>query len=543
MQTQLTEEMRQNARALEADSILRACVHCGFCTATCPTYQLLGDELDGPRGRIYLIKQVLEGNEVTLKTQEHLDRCLTCRNCETTCPSGVRYHNLLDIGRDIVEQKVKRPLPERMLREGLRQVVPRPAVFRALTQVGLVLRPFLPEQVRAKLPAETVKAKPRPPLRHKRRVLMLEGCAQPTLSPNTNAATARVLDRLGISVMSANEAGCCGAVDYHLNAQEKGLARARNNIDAWWPAIEAGAEAILQTASGCGAFVKEYGQMLKNDALYADKARQVSELAVDLVELLREEPLEKLAVRGDKKLAFHCPCTLQHAQKLNGEVEKVLLRLGFTLTDVPDSHLCCGSAGTYALTHPDLARQLRDNKMNALESGKPEMIVTANIGCQTHLASAGRTSVRHWIEIVDKPLKRNKKMKTKVILSQQMASAIIAAGQEEAQKNNWSVSIAVADDGGHLLALSRMDDCAPIAAYISQEKARTAALGRRETKGYEEMVNNGRTAFVTAPLLTSLEGGVPVVVDGQIIGAVGVSGLTGAQDAQVAKAAAAVLAK
>ena len=219
MQTQLTEEMRQNARALEADSILRACVHCGFCTATCPTYQLLGDELDGPRGRIYLIKQVLEGNEVTLKTQEHLDRCLTCRNCETTCPSGVRYHNLLDIGRDIVEQKVKRPLPERMLREGLRQVVPRPAVFRALTQVGLVLRPFLPEQVRAKLPAETVKAKPRPPLRHKRRVLMLEGCAQPTLSPNTNAATARVLDRLGISVMSANEAGCCGAVDYHLNAQ------------------------------------------------------------------------------------------------------------------------------------------------------------------------------------------------------------------------------------------------------------------------------------------------------------------------------------
>lgn len=543
MQTQLTEEMRQNARALEADSILRACVHCGFCTATCPTYQLLGDELDGPRGRIYLIKQVLEGNEVTLKTQEHLDRCLTCRNCETTCPSGVRYHNLLDIGRDIVEQKVKRPLPERILREGLRQVVPRPAVFRALTQVGLVLRPFLPEQVRAKLPAETVKAKPRPPLRHKRRVLMLEGCAQPTLSPNTNAATARVLDRLGISVMPANEAGCCGAVDYHLNAQEKGLARARNNIDAWWPAIEAGAEAILQTASGCGAFVKEYGQMLKNDALYADKARQVSELAVDLVELLREEPLEKLAIRGDKKLAFHCPCTLQHAQKLNGEVEKVLLRLGFTLTDVPDSHLCCGSAGTYALTHPDLARQLRDNKMNALESGKPEMIVTANIGCQTHLASAGRTSVRHWIEIVEQALKRNNKMKTKVILSQQMASAIIAAGQEEAQKNNWSVSIAVADDGGHLLALSRMDDCAPIAAYISQEKARTAALGRRETKGYEEMVNNGRTAFVTAPLLTSLEGGVPVVVDGQIIGAVGVSGLTGAQDAQVAKAAAAVLAK
>lgn len=406
MQTNLNEEMRKHARAQEAESILRACVHCGFCTATCPTYQLLGDELDGPRGRIYLIKQVLEGNEVTLKTQEHLDRCLTCRNCETTCPSGVRYHTLLDIGREIVETKVKRPLPERLLRESLRQVVPRPAIFRAMSQVGQILRPVLPAHVSAKLPAATPQAKARPPLRHARRVLMLEGCVQPTLAPNTNAATARVLDRLGISVTPVAEAGCCGAVDYHLNAQQKGLARAKHNIDAWWPAIESGAEAILQTASGCGAFVKEYGQMLKNDALYADKARQVSALAVDLVELLRDEPLETLAIRGDKKLAFHCPCTLQHAQKLNGEVEKVLLRMGFTLTDIPDSHLCCGSAGTYALTHPELARQLRDNKMNALESGKPDLIVTANIGCQSHLASAGRTPVRHWIEIVEEALEQ-----------------------------------------------------------------------------------------------------------------------------------------
>lgn len=406
MQTNLNEEMRKHARAEEAESILRACVHCGFCTATCPTYQLLGDELDGPRGRIYLIKQVLEGNEVTLKTQEHLDRCLTCRNCETTCPSGVRYHTLLDIGREIVETKVKRPLPQRLLRESLRQVVPRPAIFRAMSQVGQILRPVLPAHVSAKLPTATPQTKARPPLRHARRVLMLEGCVQPTLAPNTNAATARVLDRLGISVTPVAEAGCCGAVDYHLNAQQKGLARAKHNIDAWWPAIESGAEAILQTASGCGAFVKEYGQMLKNDALYADKARRVSALAVDLVELLRDEPLETLAIRGDKKLAFHCPCTLQHAQKLNGEVEKVLLRMGFTLTDIPDSHLCCGSAGTYALTHPELARQLRDNKMNALESGKPDLIVTANIGCQSHLASAGRTPVRHWIEIVEEALEQ-----------------------------------------------------------------------------------------------------------------------------------------
>ncbi|MCE9858569.1 glycolate oxidase subunit GlcF [Raoultella planticola] len=406
MQTNLNEEMRHNARAEEAESILRSCVHCGFCTATCPTYQLLGDELDGPRGRIYLIKQVLEGNEVTLKTQEHLDRCLTCRNCETTCPSGVRYHNLLDIGREIVEEKVKRPLPERMLREGLRQIVPRPSVFRALTQVGQVFRPVLPAVLRAKLPAAATVAKARPPQRHARRVLMLEGCAQPTLSPNTNAATARVLDQLGISVQPIAQAGCCGAVDYHLNAQQKGLARARQNIDAWWPGIEAGAEAILQTASGCGAFVKEYGHLLKDDARFAEKARRVSELAIDLVELLRNEPLENLRIRGDKKLAFHCPCTLQHAQKLNGEVEKVLTRLGFSLTAVPDSHLCCGSAGTYSITHPELSRRLRDNKMNALESGKPDLIVTANIGCQTHLASAGRTPVRHWIEIVEEALEQ-----------------------------------------------------------------------------------------------------------------------------------------
>ena len=291
----------------------------------------------------------------------------------------MRYHNLLDIGRDIVGQKVKRPLPERMLREGLRQVVPRPAVFRALTQVGLVLRPFLPEQVRAKLPAETVKAKPRPPRAISVGVLMLEGCAQPTLSPNTNAATARVLDRLGISVMPANEAGCCGAVDYHLNAQEKGLARARNNIDAWWPAIEAGAEAILQTASGCGAFVKEYGQMLKNDALYADKARQVSELAVDLVELLREEPLEKLAIRGDKTglpLPVY-PTTCAKAERRSG---KSVASSWIYLNGRSRQPSVLRFSGNICVNASRSARQLRDNKMNALESGKPEMIVTANIG-------------------------------------------------------------------------------------------------------------------------------------------------------------------
>ncbi|RMQ50056.1 Glycolate oxidase iron-sulfur subunit [Pseudomonas cichorii] len=404
MQTTLSEHARQLPRAEEAESILRSCVHCGFCNATCPTYQLLGDELDGPRGRIYLIKQVLEGNEVTEKTQLHLDRCLSCRNCETTCPSGVDYHNLLDIGRAVVDAAVPRPLGQRLLRDGLRHVVPRPGLFKSLTRLGNTFRPLLPDGLKTKLPAAIHPAGNRPPARHSRQVLMLEGCVQPGLSPNTNAATARVLDRLGISVSPASEAGCCGAVDYHLNAQHAGLDRARRNIDAWWPAIENGAESIIQTASGCGAFIKDYGHLLRHDPAYAQKAVRVSALARDLVEVLRDEPLQDLGIKSDLRLAFHCPCTLQHAQKLGGEVERVLSRLGFNLTAVPDGHLCCGSAGTYSITQPDLSRQLRDNRMNALESGKPQVIATANIGCQTHLAGANRTPVRHWIELIDQAL-------------------------------------------------------------------------------------------------------------------------------------------
>ncbi|QAY94031.1 glycolate oxidase subunit GlcF [Pseudomonas sp. ACM7] len=404
MQTTLSEQARQLPRAEEAESILRTCVHCGFCNATCPTYQLLGDELDGPRGRIYLIKQVLEGNEVTQKTQQHLDRCLSCRNCETTCPSGVDYHNLLDIGRAVVDAAVPRPLGQRLLREGLRSVVPNPALFKGLVSSGQVFRALLPNTLQIKLPRRVYPAKPRPVIRHARQVLMLEGCVQPSLSPNTNAAAARVLDRLGISVTPTREAGCCGAVDYHLDAQAAGLDRARRNIDAWWPSIENGAEAIVQTASGCGAFIKDYGHLLSTDPAYAEKAKKVSALAKDLVEVLRDEPLEKLGIHSAQRLAFHCPCTLQHAQKLGGAVEAILTSLGFNLTPVADSHLCCGSAGTYSLTQPELSRQLRDNKLNALESGHPEVIVTANIGCQSHLDGAGRTPVRHWIELVEAAL-------------------------------------------------------------------------------------------------------------------------------------------
>ncbi|WP_248920412.1 glycolate oxidase subunit GlcF [Pseudomonas entomophila] len=404
MQTHLSDTARQLPRGEEAESILRSCVHCGFCTATCPTYQLLGDELDGPRGRIYLIKQVLEGQPVTASTQLHLDRCLSCRNCETTCPSGVKYHDLLDIGRAVVDQQVRRPFGQRLLRGVLRAVLTRPTAFKALMRTGQALRPLLPAALKAKLPTAIGAPGQRPPVRHERRMLLLEGCVQQALSPNTNAAAARLLERLGISIEPAREAGCCGAVDYHLDAQAQGLQRARANIDAWWPAIEAGAEAIVQTASGCGAFVHDYGHLLENDPRYAAKAARVSALSRDLVQVLQAEPLERLGLCAEQRLAFHCPCTLQHALKLGGAVESLLTRLGFHLTPVADGHLCCGSAGTYSLTQPALARQLRDNRLTALENGNPEVIATANIGCQLHLGGAGRTPVRHWIEIVEAAL-------------------------------------------------------------------------------------------------------------------------------------------
>ncbi|NWN81724.1 MAG: glycolate oxidase subunit GlcF [Halomonas sp.] len=413
MQTHFTAEDLQKPHIREADRVLRSCVHCGFCNATCPTYQLLGDERDGPRGRIYLMKEMLEAPEgsdrVTEQTRLHLDRCLTCLNCETTCPSGVEYHRLLNIGRAEIERRIPRKASERALRYGLRKALVEPKRFQALLRLGLVFRPLVPGALREKMPPAPVDAGQRPAGKHHtRQMLILEGCVQPGLSPNTNAATARVLDRLGIGLTPVTEAGCCGAIDFHLNAQDEGRARARANIDAWWPHIdkegEAGVEAIVQTASGCGAFVKEYAEILADDPDYADKAVRVSELARDLAEVLRDEALDTLTARQSRRLAFHCPCTLQHAQRLGGAVEGVLTRLGFTLTPVADAHLCCGSAGTYSITQPELSMQLRDNKLDNLEAGDPDVIVTANIGCQTHLDGANRTPVRHWIEIVDDAL-------------------------------------------------------------------------------------------------------------------------------------------
>ncbi len=403
MQTQLNASLLNTPQGQEADSILRTCVHCGFCNATCPTYQLLGDELDGPRGRIYLIKEMLEGAPVTRKTQIHLDRCLTCRACETTCPSGVQYGKLLDIGRVMVEERVARPWQQRLARFMLRAVIPHPARFTPVLRLGQLLRPLLPAALRKSVPPRQ-QASPWPAARHARRMLVLQGCAQPAIAPNINAAAARVLDWLNISLIRAETAGCCGAVSYHLNAQEEGMDFMRRNIDAWWPHIEAGVETIVITASGCGVLVKEYGHILQHDPAYAEKAARISELTQDISEvLLAEQPaLQKIKhVQRNIKLAFHSPCTLQHGQQLNGTIETLLQASGFELTPVPDAHLCCGSAGTYSILQKNLSQQLLRNKLTALQSGAPAAIATANIGCLTHLQSEADVPVRHWIEWLD----------------------------------------------------------------------------------------------------------------------------------------------
>ncbi|MDX1489015.1 MAG: glycolate oxidase subunit GlcF [Acidiferrobacterales bacterium] len=401
MQTALADFIRDTPEGREADAILRACVHCGFCTATCPTYQLLGDELDGPRGRIYLIKQVLEGHAATTRTQLHLDRCLTCRACETTCPSGVKYGRLADIGRKIVDEKVSRALFDRLQRWGLRAVLPYTSRFATLLGLGRALRPLLPPKVKRSI----ITAEPAgtwPAARHSRRMLVLGGCVQPALAPAINAAAARVLDRLGISLVPTAGAGCCGAVSYHLTAQEEGLDFMRRLIDAWWPQIEAGAEAIVMTASGCGAMVKEYGHLLHGDPRYGEKAARVTMMTRDIGEVLADSDLSTLAPRA-RKIAFHSPCTLQHGQQLNGVVEGVLDKLGFELTPVPDAHLCCGSAGTYSILQERLSQQLLANKLKALTSGGPELIATANIGCLAHLQSRAQIPVFHWIELLEPP--------------------------------------------------------------------------------------------------------------------------------------------
>ena len=413
MQTNLAPEFKGTREGQAAEAILRKCVHCGFCTATCPTYQLLGDELDGPRGRIYLMKQVLEGAPVTRSTQQHLDRCLTCRNCETTCPSGVEYGHLVDIGRKIVEERVQRPLGERLLRGALKEGLTSP-LFSPAMKLGQLVRPLLPAALKAKVPARSgARAHQWPQREHPRKVLMLLGCVQPAMAPNINSATARVLDAAGIQTLVADGAGCCGALRTHLNDVDGGLVDMRRNIDAWWPLVQGltsqgRVEAIVMNASGCGVTVKDYGHALAHDPDYADKARAVSELTRDLSELLPDlVPLLKPKLRGIKtpRLAFHPPCTLQHGQQLRGGVETHLNALGFEVKVAgSESHLCCGSAGTYSVLQPVLSKQLRDRKLSHLAPLEAQAIVSANIGCIQHLQTGTTTPVKHWVEVLDEAL-------------------------------------------------------------------------------------------------------------------------------------------
>ncbi len=412
MQTTLSTSFKNSADGQEAERILRNCVHCGFCLATCPSYQILGNELDSPRGRIYLIKQLVEGHEVTAKTQLHLDRCLTCRNCETTCPSGVEYGKLLDIGRALVDAQVARNPGDKMQRAALGTLISNPRLFAPLLRIGQVLRPLMPARLKAKVPAKAALTRPvRAALTHPRKMLLLEGCVQPALAPNINAAATRMLDRLGITLLPVATAGCCGAVTFHLNDHARGLAAMRRNIDAWLPHLDAGAETIVMTASGCGVLVKEYGWHLRDDPRYAQSAARVAAATRDLSEILLAEG-EKLtdlfrpshASSIQPRLAFHPPCTLQHGQKITGVVEALLARAGFELTAVTESNLCCGSAGTYSILQPEIARALQIRKLAHLEAGAPEVIVTANIGCLTHLQSGTSTPVKHWIELLDSQL-------------------------------------------------------------------------------------------------------------------------------------------
>jgi len=405
MQTELADFIRDSAAGKEAEAILRKCVHCGFCTATCPTYQLLGDDLDSPRGRIYLIKRALEGGAVTDKTRLHLDRCLTCRSCESTCPSGVRYSRLVDIGRAVVEERTARPPWERLRRALLAFALPRTALFGLALRLGWLARPLLPASLRKNIPARARPAGAWPEPRHARKMLLLAGCVQPALAPSINAAAARVLDRFGISLVEARGAGCCGAVRFHLNYQAAGRADMRALIDAWWPMVERGEiEAIVFTASGCGSTVKDYAHLLAEDERYREKAKRISALAKDLCEVVPFDAIPAGLASG--RVAFQSPCSLQHGQQIRGMVEARLARAGFTIAPVRDGHLCCGSAGSYSLLQPEIAGELRARKIENLQDGSPEWIVTANIGCLAHLEPAASVPVRHWIELLDEALAR-----------------------------------------------------------------------------------------------------------------------------------------
>ncbi len=397
MQTKISKQYQAIPEFKIADKILRSCVHCGFCTATCPTYQLLGNELDSPRGRIYLIKQVLEGNKITHKTQLHLDRCLTCRACETICPSGVQYGHLLDIGRKYVSKKINRPLLINLKIKVLLAILPYPKRFSVFFKIACYFSFLLPIHLKQKIPEKIKKLTEK--VNHQRKMLLLTGCVQPTLAPRINAATIQLFDKLDIELIETIETKCCGAVTHHLSEEHKTLTTLKTNIDKWWPSIQSGIEAIIVNASGCSVMVKDYGFILQSDPDYAEKARVISSLCKDICEVLQDSNLQPFKINAHTRIAFHAPCTLQHGMKLNSVVENILENSGYQLTTIKDKHLCCGSAGTYSILQSELSNKLVNNKIKNIEADYPELIVTANIGCLHHLQSKTTLKVKHWVEL------------------------------------------------------------------------------------------------------------------------------------------------
>ncbi len=402
MQTEFTDEIKNSDAGRQADEIVRRCVHCGFCNATCPTYQLLGDERDGPRGRIYLIKSLLEGKDCAVDTQRHLDRCLTCRSCETTCPSGVEYGRLLEIGREHLKTQTSRTPLQTLQRKVLIHVCSQRQLFRFLFRIGSWFRPVLPKTLQQKFPRSDSNAGHSAGSKHSRRVILFQGCVQPALTPDTNQITARLLDRLGVSVELIRQEKCCAALPLHLDDNELARNFMRANIDLWYEKLQQGIEAIVVTASACGLMIKDYADQLADDEAYADKAKRVAERCLDISEFLAREDrteLQRLLRQDTEQYVFQSPCTLQHGQKLNGVVESLLQSLGIKIATPFDAYLCCGSAGTYSIFQPELSNRLRQQKLEQLNATNAAVILTANIGCQYHLLQASDVPVRHWISV------------------------------------------------------------------------------------------------------------------------------------------------
>ena len=401
MRAKFSNEVLASPSGAEMTSIMRACVHCGFCNATCPTYQIEGNELDGPRGRIYLIKSMLEDASVSKSTQVHLDRCLTCRSCETTCPSGVRYSRLLELARPMLETKVRRRLWDRLQRRLIRLVIPYPARFAALMTVARIFKPLMPRALGELVPAAPVKTSDPQPVAHSRQMVLLDGCVQQSAAPSINAAARDIFNQLEIQLRSFPNSGCCGAVSYHLGEVAEAQRYAKNNIDAWTDALKAGAEAIVSTSTGCAIMLKEYGDLLSEDPIYAERAKKIADIVRDPSEVIDPDALSRLyRTQSPPRIAFHAPCTMQHGMGVAAKAEDCLRAVGFELTNVPDEHLCCGSAGSYSILQPGLANRLLDQKLTALESDAPTKIATANIGCQMHLQRRSGPEVLHWLELI-----------------------------------------------------------------------------------------------------------------------------------------------